>query len=222
MAPKTTAPAAFALTAAHVEILKTIAAAPAGQVAYVGADARPLSDNGYIEVNTNMTDANGGVAARLTDKGTAALPAAGAPAEAPKVSFIIAQVAALPDIKRGGGNKTPRESKYPLGTIPLGGAAFIPHAGIDADGLKKLSKQFGSTVATFNQNNTDKYMTSRTIEDGAKAGFAGVNEDGTPNPEAYAGIAGIAIYHRPLSEKKVRAPKAAPATGEQAQGTQTA
>jgi hypothetical protein len=217
MAPKTTA---FALTAAHVAILTSLVSATETNPLYVGADARPLAENGYIQVNQNLKDANGNVAAVLTDLGRANVPAA-APAETPKVSFIIAQVAALPDIKRGGGNKSPRESKYPLGTIPLGGAAFIPHPGIDAEGLKKLSKQFGSTVATFNQNNSDKYMTSRTIEDGAKAGFVGQNEDGTPNPEAYAGIAGIAIYHRPVSEKKVRAPKAAPpASGEQ--GTQTA
>lgn len=219
MAPKNGTPA-FVLAANHIAILASIAAAgAANQTFYVGADAKPLADNGYIEVNTEMKDAAGNVAARLTDLGRANVPVDQTPATtAPAVSFVIAATAVLPDIKRGGGNKTKRESKYPLKDIPLGGALFLPHPGAADDVVKKLSKQFGSTVAAFNKDNLDKYLTSRTIEDGKASGFVG--PDG--NPETYAGVPGIAIYHRPLSEKKVRAPKAAPASGENAGGAAAA
>lgn len=202
--------AKFNLTPALTSILAAIAATTAaGQTYFVGPEAKPLADNGYIEVNTEMKDTNGNVAARLTAKGQEAVPTS-APGNttastAPAVSFVISQVDMPPPaIKRGGGNTSARESKYPLDKIPLGRAAFLPYPGTDAEGLKKLSKQFGSIVAAYNKNHPDEYRTARTIEDGMAAGFTGVNPDGTPNSEAFAGIPGIAIYHRPLSEKKPR------------------
>src|SRR5215217_441433 len=216
--------AKFTLSAAHIATLTAISTALAANTAYhvSQADGADLVKNGFIEINPEMKDEAGNPAARLTDTGRAAVPADEAPANTTPattspalsaVSFVISTAAVLPDIKRGGGNTKPRESKYPLKDIPLGGALFLAYPGISADDAKKLSKQFGSTVATFNKDNTDKYLTSRTIEDGKAAGFEGRNEDGTPNPDAYAGVAGIAIYHRQLSEKKVRnvKPKAAPA-----------
>jgi hypothetical protein len=157
---------------------------------------------GYIEVNPQVLDGNGNAAVRLTDKGTSAVGTVGTGTTSTATAsplFAISTTFELPPIKRGG-NTTERASKYPLKDIPLMGALFI--AAADGRDPKKMSKQFGSMVADFNKDNPDKYLTSRTIEDGKAAGFALPND-----PEAFAGKPGIAIASRPVSERKVRKPR---------------
>lgn len=203
--------AKFTLTSAHISTLVAISAAvAAGNTFFISAaDGKPLVENGYIEVNTGNADANGNVETRLTDKGREALPKTeAAPAQSSGFSFVMAQNVAPPAVKRGGGNPGPRESKYPLKDIVLGGAGFVPSEDKSAEGLKKLSKQFGSTVAQYNKDHPDTYLTTRTLEDGKAAGFVGQNADGSVNPEAFAGVPGIGIYNRPTSERPARKPKA--------------
>jgi len=230
MAPKTPktnteAPAVFNPSENDVSLMQAIdSGAASGNFRYVSsAEASHLVTAGLVIVNTGMLDASGNAAAQLTENGKKALPpmtdqtnapvtgtatgalAAAAPAVAAPVTFAIANVAP-PAIKRtppkGGGQKP----KYPqLDTLEVGQALFIPApAGADT---KKLSKQFGSMMSDRNSNNKDKFFTSRGIPDGKEAGFVGVNEDGTPNPEAYAGVAGTGLYRRPLDERKTRAPR---------------
>lgn len=223
----------FTLTAAHLATLVAISGATAngGNYFISAADGKPLADNGYIEVNPGLLDDNKNAAARLTDKGRTAIPADGnqpAPA-APAVSFFIAQNVALPPVKRASStNKGAQESKYPLKNIPLHGAAFV--AAADMEAAKKVSKQFGSIVSNYNTNHTEGWLTTRLVADGKAAGFIGQNEDGTPNEDAYAGVAGIGIYHRPYSEfeaeqarkaeaKAARDAKAATAAGGNGGGT---
>jgi hypothetical protein len=200
--------AKFALTASMTTLLAGIAAGTTTHVAK-SADVDALAKEGYLEVNPAMLDANGNAAVRLTEKGTASVPTSGAGSDTPApetkpVLFAIAANVELPAIQRSGNTK-PRPSKYPLKDIPLGGAIFIPaEEGKDA---KKMSKQFGSMVADFNKDNTDKYLTTRYVPDGKASGFALPD-----NPDAFAGKAGIGIYSRPVSERKERK-KAAPATG---------
>lgn len=187
MAPK------FTLTPALTAILASIASGETSRVAKT-AEIDALVGNGYIEVNTSDVN-DAGAAVRLTEKGTkAAGTATPTAAETPAVSFVIAQNVELPSIRRGGGG---RESKYPLKDIPEGGAIFI--AAQEGKDAKNMSKQFGSMVAEFNKNNTDRYLTSRTLEDGGAAGFG----------DAYAGKAGIGIYRRPVSERPVKKTPAA-------------
>lgn len=180
---------AFTLAAEHTAVLSGILAG----TTHVGKsdEVTALVDNGYIEVNTSMLDSAGNAAVRLTDKGTeaakASSPATGS-GTASGVSFVIATNVSLPGIKRGGGGN--RESKYPLKDIPVGGALFIPAA----EGEKPKSKAFGSMVTEFNGKVEDRHITTRTIRDGKEAGFEGRNADGTPNPDLYAGVAGIGLY----------------------------
>lgn len=195
---------ALKLNKAHTDLM---AAIMAGSLTHVGKtkEAEELAKDGYIEVNPAMLDPNGNAAVRLTEKGVAAIPAtapATAPTSAPVLSFVISDAPVeLPSISRGGGGG--REAKYPLADIPEGRALFIPAP----EGKKPsaLSKQFGSMVADFNKKHEDRYLTTRTLADGKKAGFVGRNADGTPNPDAYDGVAGIGIYRRPVSERKVKA-----------------
>jgi hypothetical protein len=193
--------AKFSLTAAHIATLTAInAATVAGNNFHItAADGQDLAKNGFIEINPNLKDDAGNPAARLTDAGKAALPAdATKPAGEAKVSFFIAPVAPIPSItRRGGGGAEP---KYPLKDIPLGGAIFIPaEPGRDAE---STSKAFGSMVSSFNKSNPDKYLTSRAVADGYEAGFRPQG-----NEEQYKGVKGTGIYHRPLEEKPVRAPR---------------
>lgn len=193
MAPKNTAPA-FALTDAHRVLLGEIqTATAAGNTRYVSqAEGGDLVANGYIEINTEIKDAAGNVAARLTDKGAAEV-ATNNPADnnGDDMLFTIVAAVDLPKSSRGGGGK--RESKYPLKDIPLGGALFIVPKGDQT--VKGMSKSLGSTVSQFNRENPDKYLTTRTVADGVAYG-----------PQ-FAGKEGVAIHHRPVSERKERKTK---------------
>jgi len=187
---------------ANTAMLSSIASGATTHVAKSDEVAAHIKE-GLIEVDPAQLDGNGNAAVRLTDKGKAAVPASapgtvGTASTAPL--FAISTTFDLPPIKRGG-NTTERASKYPLKDIPLMGALFI--AAADGRDPKKMSKQFGSMVADFNKDNPDKYLTSRTIEDGKAAGFALPD-----NPDAFAGKPGIAIASRPVSERKVRKPRA--------------
>lgn len=194
---------ALKITKAHTNLMAAIAA---GSTTHVGKtkEVEELVKDGYIEVNPGNLDSNGNAAVRLTEKGTGAVPASGSDettSETPAVSFVMATNVPLPSIKRGGGGA--RESKYPLVDIVEGGAVFIP-----APAGKKpsaLSKSFGSMVSEFNKNHTDRYLTTRTVADGKEAGFVGPNGE----PDFFAGVAGIGIYRRPLSERKEKAASAA-------------
>lgn len=182
---------ALKLNKTHLEILAGIAAST---VTHVGntKEVQELVKEGLIEVNPEMLDENKNAAVRLTDAGKAAAPASETKAdEKPEVSFVIAANVEMPTIKRGGGGGK-RESKYPLKDIPLGGAIFI----VAPEGKKAsaMSKQFGSLVSAFNKDNPDKFLTTRTMDDGAQFG---------PN---FAGKSGVGIFHRPVSERP--APKA--------------
>lgn len=222
--------AKFVLTAAHIATLTAIAGATS--TFYISAaDGGDLAKNGFITVDTNDKDANGNAAAALTDLGRENVPATGKGKDAePELTFFMTENITPPAVKRGGGgNTSERESKYPFKTIPVGSGVFMPQPGADAEAVKKLSKQVGSVVASFNGKNADRYVTMRSLEDGKVAGFVGRNADGTPNPEAFAGVPGIGIYSRPVSEKpapRKRTPKTAPATenaeGAEAGETQTA
>jgi len=221
----TAQPAAFTPSEADISVMREIdTATNSGSFRFVSsAEAGHLVANGLAIVNTSMLDANGNAAAQLTDNGKKALPPmttnteatasnAAAANNAAPVSFAIANVVP-PKINRtppkGGGQKP----KYPqLDSLEIGQAMFIPAtapaAGVSADDhIKKLSKQFGSMMADRNAKNKDKYFTSRSLPDGKAAGFQGVNADGTPNPDAYAGVAGTGLYRRPLDERKTRAPR---------------
>lgn len=183
--------AKFTLTAAHTALLVALLTGERDRVTQ--AEAAELVANGYIEVNTSdVTDA--GALARLTAAGTKAAekakPATVGTNPQPNL-YTIATTVELPTIRRDGG----RESKYPLKDIPLGGGLFIAAAA--GQTAKELAGQLGSTIANFNKNN-NVYLTTRTLEDGGAAGFG----------EQYAGIAGVGIYHCPLTEKKERKPKA--------------
>lgn len=164
-------------------------------------------------------------AAPATGTSTAAVSAA-APAVAAPISFSIAKVSP-PKVNRtppkGGGAKP----KYPqLDSLEEGYGMFIPApADVNTpEAIKKMSKGFGSMMADRNSKDETKYFTSRTIKDGKEAGFtAPYPADaidpatgqpypaGTQNPDAYAGVMGTGLYRLPLSERKVRKPKAAAA-----------
>lgn len=187
--------AKFSLTAAMSALLAGVASGAITHVAK-NAETDALVGEKFIEVNPQMLNDKGEAAVRLTDKGNKAAADAGAgeaanPAPAAP-AFTMVQAIDLPTIKRN--VTTKRESKYPLHTIPLGGAIFIPHR--TSAKINSLSKQFGSMVSDFNKNNEDRYLTTRTLNDGAAYGFGA----------EFEGVAGVGIYHRPLSEKP--APKA--------------
>lgn len=218
MAPKNKP--AFALTEAHVTLLKEIdTATKSGNLRHVSqAEGGELEANGFIEINPAIKDGNGNVAARLTDKGikevstvdqntnTNSTAPVGA---APAVSFKIATNISLPTIARSGGGGAGRTPKYPVSDIPEGGAIFIPAAADkrDADSLKAMSKQFGSLVADKNKaygagnehGNDERYFTSRSVANGGELGFG----------EEYNGVPGIGIFRRPVAERPVRKPRAA-------------
>jgi hypothetical protein len=191
---------AFELTDAHRVLMAEINTAnTSGNTRYVSqAEAGELVTNGYVEVNPQMLDAAGNAAARLTEKGAAEVAATN-PADNNGNDdggslFTIVAAVELPQVTRkgsGGGGK--RESKYPLKDIPLGGALFVRTK--EGQTTKQLSKALGSTVSSFNRNNPDKFLTARTVEDGTNYG--------------HAGVSGVAIHHRPVSERKVKQEKAA-------------
>ena len=189
---------AFELTDAHRVLMGEISTANAsGNTRYVSqAEAGELVKNGFVEVNPEMLDAAGNAAARLTETGAAEVattnPADNNGDDAPGLFTIVATVD-LPSVTRKGSGGGKRESKYPLKDIPLGGALFVQTK--EGQTPKQLSKALGSTVSGFNRDNADKYLTARTVEDGAAYGRPGVS--------------GVAIHHRPVSERKERKAKAA-------------
>lgn len=213
----------FKMTSALTAILASIGSGATTHVSK-SDDITSLVGEGYIEVNPAVLDDNGNAAVRLTEKGKAEVPAAdgaggagggAAPEEAPNL-FVIVQSAELP-VKptREAKARKPRESKYPFGDIPLGGVLFI--AAKDGVDTKSMSKTFGSSISGFNKNNPEKYLTVRKVDDGKAAGFA-LPDD----PEAFAGKGGLAVYHRPVSEKPVRAPRKPRGTANAAAGTAAA
>jgi hypothetical protein len=191
----------------------------------------PLAKLGLVETNPNMKNEKGETPFRLTDAGKKELPtvtepttataaATGTPGASPAVSFKIMAMP-LPVSKRAAA-ATGREPKYPLATIPVGQAIFIP-AEKDAD-PKAASKAFGSMVSSFNKNNPDKYITARGLENGNKVVQ---QEDGTwlGFGEEYEGVPGTALYSLDPKDKPARQPRkakdAAPA-GVPAEGTEGA
>lgn len=204
--------AAFTLSEANKTLLREIdTASNAGNTRFVSkAEGGELVANGYIEINTANLDNAGNAAARLTDKGRKEIPPmttpdnTGTPGAAPAVSFKIVTTAALPAIARSGGGGAGREAKYPVADIPEGGALFIalPPEKRNEASVKQASKQFGSLVADKNKKFPDRYFTSRSVVDGKEAGFG----------DEYAGVPGIGIYRRPVTERKVRKPRATAAT----------
>lgn len=181
-------------------------------------------DNGLVEFNPDIkNDKNenpyrpsaAGVALLANVGGTPPVegtaPEGGAAAPAKPNLFVMQKVAPLA-IKRTPpkGPTTPREPKYPLADLEEGFGLFIP-ADVQ-EKAKSKAKGFGSMVSTFNDKNADKYLTSRFVEDGAKAGFGPHNEDGTPaadNP--FIGVAGTGIYRLPVADKPARKTAAAAA-----------
>lgn len=218
--------AKFAINTALLAAILSGATTHVGKTEEIGAHIK----EGLIEVNTDPAsfDANGNAPVRLTEKGKAAAPASGSNVGTADNStlFAMATMVDLPSIKRGG-NTVPRESKYPLKDIPLGGGLFIVATvdkdkspdGFDfLDKAKRMSKQFGSMIAEFNKAHPDKFITSRTVEDGKAAGFSLPG-----NPDAFAGKPGIGIFHRPVAEREAAAKaKADRAAAKAAKAAETA
>lgn len=214
------------LNDAQKAALKAIADGAAANT-FVFSNAKSMKfylDNGLVEANTEIKDDKGNNPYRPSAAGAALLanvggtppvegtaPEGGAAAPAKPNLFVMQKVAPLA-IKRTPpkGPTTPREPKYPLADLEEGFGLFIP-ADVQ-EKAKSKAKGFGSMVSTFNDKNADKYLTSRFVEDGAKAGFGPHNEDGTPaadNP--FIGVAGTGIYRLPVADKPARKTAAAAA-----------
>lgn len=196
----------MALKKTDENILKAIDLA--STVAYYKATkVANLVDIGYVEMHPTATNDKGEHAVRLTEKGKEYMtqsnaaakqkpeqeaPADTAAAETPAVTFTIVENIAPPPAAAGRGGAG-RKSKYNLGDLVEGGAMFIPNE----PGVKHPGKSLGSMVADFNKRNTDKYYITRTLADGAAAGFG----------DQHKGVAGVGIYRRPLSERPAPKPR---------------
>lgn len=127
----------------------------AGKPSYVSADAKPLVDAGYIEVNLEVKNpANPSqVLCRSTDAGKAKV-ASGTTQEAPKPAgshaMLVTGAVLPPAKKRGNTAGSGAPTKYPFADLEVGGMFFSPNSDhAKGDAVKAL----GSTVSAQN----DKY-----------------------------------------------------------------
>jgi flagellin-like hook-associated protein FlgL len=133
------------------KVLELVGKATAeGGFAYVTKEqGLPLMQHNppLIDINTAMTDGNGGAAARLTAAGFEMLKdATQSVADAPSAGgYKIIQGAALPTSKRGNrGGGAP--TVYPFDNLEIGDTFFVPVSDKHKDPVKTL----GSTVSSAN------------------------------------------------------------------------
>lgn len=163
MAKKATAVKTAEMTGAAFTLLGTVAQATRSEVGYLMIpatdEAKSLAENGFIEVNSEMTDDAGNAAARATEKGmkhmeaqtNTTTTAATAPAEKPK--FEIFKAKAAPARRSTVG----KPSLYPFDDLPApeGEEAFgffVPATAERPDPWKSLA----STVSTAKQRYATK------------------------------------------------------------------
>lgn len=142
------------------ELLKNIVANDAaGKLTYVSASAKPLVDAGLIEVNLEVKNDKGEVAARSTDAGKAKV--AGGDVVKSAGNYQIMSGIALPPAKRRGnqsGNGAP--AKYPFAELPVGGVFF---SGNSEHKKGDAVKALGSTVSAQNDKYSEPTGEMRTI-----------------------------------------------------------
>lgn len=142
----------------NVDVLKAIANATAASSAfYVSADdGKPMLQHTppLIQVNMDMKDEAGKVAARVTDAGAQYLAALGKGNEHTKpVHNYEVQTGGLvlPKIERkgfGGGAGAP--TKYPFETMPMGGFFFVANSDVEkGDAVKTMGSAAGSANQRF-------------------------------------------------------------------------
>jgi hypothetical protein len=106
-------------------------------------DVKALVDAGHIEVNHQIKDASGKVAARATAKlleshGTATDASVGESASA--TAFVLASDIPLPPAAKGGR----RDEQYPFSKMAVGQSFFVPMS----EKYPKPWETFGSTVSS--------------------------------------------------------------------------
>lgn len=144
-----------------------LAGIAAGTVTHISKDdGLPLlkHDPQLIDVNTEMLDAAGNAAVRLTEAGKAMVAEAGkpAPVAAPSngaAKYAVISNAVLPASKRrGGGGGAP--TVYPFDTMEVGNSFFVPVSEKHKDPVKTL----GSTVSSANMRFAVDTGQTKTVE----------------------------------------------------------
>lgn len=104
-------------------------------------DVKELVDAGHIEVNPNIKDASGKIAARATEKLLAEHGAnAGATEAAVESAFVLEDAIPLPPAAKGGR----RDEQYPFSKMAVGQSFFVPVS----EKYPKPWETFGSTVSS--------------------------------------------------------------------------
>lgn len=151
----------------NIELLRAIAnASAANTVVYVDApNGKPLLDAGYITVDMNNKDAEGKIAATITDAGVTFLNGQGVQQPAGKsVSHASFQVQTakieLPKIKRGGSHGG-APTKYPFDTLEVGQFFFVANSAVDkGDAVKTL----GSAAGAANQRYSEPVVENGVVK----------------------------------------------------------
>lgn len=186
--------------AINLDLLKQIKDATESDVGFmfVGAAAQSLQAEGLIEINGEMMDNDGNVAARITQKGVdsmsatkqvVAFPVQSAPAAAvtaPTSAFKIVTGVEIPTSKRGAKG----DRRYPFDDLPVNGSFFVPATAEMPEPVKKLGSTVSSATARYSVPDGEATRTTkngevvqkmkptrqfvmRPISDGAPWGFPG-------------------------------------------------
>lgn len=120
-----------------------------------------MAKDGLAEGNPNITNGDGGIACRATQKGiecVAANTAVNTQAEAPKtkgntkMSFEIEDVA-LPASKRGGAT---RSSKYPFDVLEVGQSFFVANTEKHPDMVKSMASAVTNAMKKYDVADIDE------------------------------------------------------------------
>ena len=144
------------LTKSQLNLLSAIASATKlGENFFIekNDDTKALHDGKFIEVNTQITDDNGNVAARATAEGieysVKNAPKGNKPVAATPSQFALISGAVPPPTKRGGGSGAP--AKYPFDQMDVNISFFVADGEVTSgDAVKSLQ----SSVASVNAENT--------------------------------------------------------------------
>lgn len=204
-------PAAPEAGPVNLELLTSVAEATrAGGFVYLKAEGKPLVDLALVVINTELHDAHGNPAAKVTEAGEAYLVANGietpSKEKAPKVEatnkFEIKSGFVVPEATRtGGGGK---QSVYPFESLEVGQYFFIPNS----EAKPKAAKDYASTVSSANARLQPKRFKIVEAEGGANVGRI-ADYDDAGLAEAKERSAKRAAARKATADKKAAEAKAA-------------
>lgn len=137
-----------------VTLAQVVDATKAGEIVYTSAEFHtPFVESGDMEVNPDMTDANGNIATRATPKALnqmteSAIQTAPVAAAKAKPVFEI-KTGAIPERTRAsGGSRAGRTPVYPFDQLEVNQYFFVPN---DPNAKAPAAKSLASSVAGANE-----------------------------------------------------------------------